>query len=133
MTALDMEFLPLDRHSLFPHSVGEILAKFARRKWPRDTTKHVSREWGVDPRTAANLIKGHSSERTISTALRAEGWPLFMALGEAMTGEAYSDFLQGVADAHERQRKRAEAHKDTIRSLEARASELVGIFDRRVA
>jgi hypothetical protein len=100
------DFMPRDRQ-LFDRSMGELLATFVRRRWPRDTAKHVSKSWGIDPATATNLTKGHASERTISKALKAEGWPLLMALGEAMTGQAYDQFLESIVHEQERIRERA--------------------------
>jgi hypothetical protein len=127
MTEWRAEFVPRDGQELFARTLGEHLAAFVRRRWPRDTAKHISREWDVDPTTAKNLTKGHAAERTITKALRAEGWPLIMALGEAMTGETYEQFLRGVADEHQRARDRAAARRDHIRALEETASRLVSL------
>jgi hypothetical protein len=121
-------FMPRDRQ-LFDRSMGELLAAFVRRRWPRDTAKHVSRSWDIEPSTATNLIKGHASERTISKALRAEGWPLLMALGEAMTGQAYQEFLQDITDEAARAAQQAAADQDHLRRLEARAGRLVALLD----
>lgn len=126
MTMELADFMPLDRQ-LFDRSMGELLAQFVRRRWPRDTAKHVSRAWEVEPATAANLIKGHASERTITKALKAEGWPLVMALGEAVTGRSYADHLQDIIHETERAREGAARRRDTFVSLEARAAELVAV------
>lgn len=126
------DYMPLDRQ-LFERSLGELMATFVRRRWPRDTAKTVARAWDIDPATAANLIKGHLSTQTLAKALKAEGWPLFMALGEAVTGEEYVTFLQGVADEQARATQRAAARRDTVRSLEARASAVVDLHGRSVA
>ena len=123
------EFMPRDRN-LFSRTMGELLATFARNRWPRDTAKHVARSWRIDPSTASSLIKGHASERTITKALRSEGWPLFMALGEALTGQAYDAFLQELVDEQERRRKAASERQDQVRRLEARAAELVALSAR---
>ena len=120
------DFMPLDRQ-LFDRSMGELLASFVRKRWPRDTSKQVAKAWDIDPTTATNLTKGHASERTISKALRAEGWPLFMALGEAVTGQPYEQFLQSIVDERERAAKRAEERRDHLRRLEARAALLVAM------
>ncbi len=121
-------FMPRDRQ-LFDRSMGELLAEFVRRRWPRDTAKHVSKAWGLSPDTATNITKGHASERSISKALKAEGWPLLMALGEAMTGQAYDQFLQEAANEQQRAAERARARQDHIRHLEARAGRLVHFLD----
>lgn len=126
------DFMPLDRQ-LFDRSLGELMAAFVRRRWPRDTAKTVARTWDIDPATAANLIKGHVSAPTLHKALKAEGWPLFMALGEAITGEDYVTHLRGVANERERAAERAAARRDTVRSLEARASAVVSLHGGPVA
>lgn len=109
--------------------MGELLAAFVRRRWPRDTAKQVSKAWDIDPSTAANLTKGHASERTISKAIKAEGWPLLMALGEAMTGQAYDDFLESIVHEQQRIRDRAADRRDHIRSLETRARGVLDAVD----
>lgn len=127
MTVELADFMPRDRQ-LFDRSMGELLATFVRQRWPRDTAKNVSRAWDIDPTTAANLTKGHASERTITKALKAEGWPLFMALGEAVTGESYTSFLQGVVDEHRRAEERAEARRYHLQSLETRAGSVLRVM-----
>lgn len=128
MTAGVADFMPRDRQ-LFDRSMGELLAAFVRNRWPRDTAKNVSRAWDIDPTTAANLTKGHASERTITKALKAEGWPLFMALGEAVTGESYTSFLQGVVDEHRHAQERAEARRYHLEMLETRAGRVLHVVD----
>lgn len=91
MTHLTEEFVPL-RRQLFELSIGEALADLARQKYPRDTAKHIARAWGIDASTAANVVKGHASERTLTKAIKAEGWGLLACLGAALTGETYSQF-----------------------------------------
>ena len=83
--------MPL-RRQLFDLSIGEALAELVRQKYPRDTAKHVARSWGIDPATAANVVKGHASERTLTKAIRAEGWGLLAILGAAITGETYEAY-----------------------------------------
>ena len=91
MTATEYEFVPLERQ-LFGLSLGEALAGLARQKYPRDTAKHLARAWQIDPSTAANVLKGHASERTLAKAFRAEGWTLIDAIGKAVTGETYHEY-----------------------------------------
>jgi hypothetical protein len=91
MTHLTEAFVPL-RRQLFDLSMGEALADLARQKYPRDTAKHIARAWGIDASTAANVVKGHASERTLTKAIKAEGWSLLACLGAALTGETYSQF-----------------------------------------
>lgn len=132
MTLELAELMPRDRQ-LFDRSMGELLAAFVRRRWPRDTAKHVSRAWEIDPSTATNLTKGHASERTITKALKAEGWPLLIALGEAVTGESYQEFLRGIADETAHAAERARARADRVQALESRAVGLLSALDRPAA
>jgi len=129
MADIGADFLT-EHRQLFPRGMGELLALFARRKYQRDTAKHVEQVWGVDPSTAANLVKGHASERTITKALRAEGWPLVMALGEAMTGQAYEEHLQNIIQETERARERMESRHRRLRDLEEQAARLVAVEAR---
>lgn len=85
------DFLPL-RPQLFGLSLGEALADLARQKYPRDTAKHIARHWDIDPSTAANVVRGHASERTLTKAIKAEGWGLLAHLGAAMTGETFHQY-----------------------------------------
>jgi hypothetical protein len=121
MTEIGAGFLTEDSQ-LFPRNVGELLALFAKRAWPRDTAKQLARRWDLDPSTAVNVVKGHGSERTITKALKAEGWPLLMALGEQLTGQTYQQHLaRMIEEAANVQQLRA-AHHDTVADLEARAA-----------
>ncbi len=83
--------MPL-RPQLFGLSLGEALADLARQKYPRDTAKHIARHWDIDPSTAANVVRGHASERTLTKAIKAEGWGLLSHLGAALTGETFHDY-----------------------------------------
>lgn len=121
--------MPLDGQH-FDGTVGELLAAFARRTYPRDTAKAVARAWDLDPSTAANVVKAHASERTISKALKAEGWPLLMALGEALTGQSYEAHLQRMIEETDSARQRIASRRDRIRSLEALAASRVEVADR---
>lgn len=116
-----------NNEQLFPQSMGELLATFVRKRWPQNTAKRVEAAWDLDTTTARNLTRGHASERTITKALNAEGWPLVMALGEAVTGRPYDQFLQDIVDEQHRAAERAAARRDQLRSLEARAARVVGL------
>jgi hypothetical protein len=91
MTWTGADFVQDDRQ-LFGRTLGETLAKMVRQRWPHSTAKNVARAWGLDPTTAENLIRGHASERTITKALRAEGWELLSALGHALTGQTHHEW-----------------------------------------
>lgn len=103
------DFLPL-RRQLFDLSLGEALSELVRQRYPRDTAKHLAKAWDIDPATAANVVKGHASERTLSKAIKAEGWALLAHLGAALTGETYheyeerllADIIERAADASQK-------------------------------
>lgn len=120
MTSTIGEFVGL-HPQLFQLSLGETLAALARQRYPRDTAKRIARAWNIDPKTAANVLLGHASERTLTKAFRAEGWALLSALGEVITGETFAQFeerrLQSIIKEAE------EAHENLVR-LRARSAEL---------
>jgi len=91
MAQLNSGFLPLDGQ-FFGDGIGPAVATLVRQKYPRDTAKHVSRSWDIDPATAANVVKGHCSTRTLAKAFQAEGWGLITALGASITGETFEEY-----------------------------------------
>lgn len=111
-------------------NVGGALASIYRRLFPRDTAKRVSAALDCDQTAAVNFTKGHASERTITKALKTGGWPVILQLGEAMTGQSYDDYLQSIIQEAENARAYAAARADRVRSLEARAAELVSFHPR---
>lgn len=113
-------FLPLERQ-LFGFSVGEAMAALVRQKYPRDTAKHVARAWEIDASTAANVVKGHCSERTLTKAVRAEGWSLITALGAAITGETFEQYEERRLNEIIRE---AENARQNIRRMAARRAEV---------
>lgn len=127
MTATEWEFVPLEQQ-LFGLSLGEALAGLARQKYPRDTAKHLTRAWQIDPSTAANVLKGHASERTLAKAFRAEGWSLIDAIGKAVTGETHHEYEVRTLELKIREAEVARQNLVRIRSrreaLERRAMEL---------
>lgn len=120
MTYAGWEFVPEDRQ-LFGRTLGEALARLARDRWPRGTTKMVAKAWDLDLGTAENLTKGHASERTITKAIRAEGWDLLGALGHALTGQTYEQWLEAKLTTLIDESNRA---AESIRSLRARRERL---------
>lgn len=125
-------FMPLNRHDQ-TDNLGDLLARFVRATYPHDTAKTVARKYDLKLTAAENLTKGHCSERSLAKALKAEGWPLVMAIGEAMAGGSYEEFLRGVADEHEREAARARARRDHLRQLEARAGGVLQAMARSAA
>jgi hypothetical protein len=120
MTSKGWEFVP-EHRQLFDRTLGEALAKMVRERWPRDTVKHAAKAWDLDPSTAANLIKGHASERTITKALRAEGWDLLSAIGVALTGQTHHEWEEERLAKIIKEKEHAE---EGIRSLRARREQL---------
>jgi hypothetical protein len=117
----------------FPNgkTIGEALKGIVRRRWHNNAAKLIEQQWGLDPKTAKNVVSsGNVSERTLSKAARAERWALWMALGEELFDETYDDYLRGVLDEFEQRKRRTAAHRDHIRSLEARAGSLLTALDR---
>lgn len=133
MAQLRTGFLPLDRQQ-FGGSMGEAVAAIARQMYPRDTAKHIARAWEIDASTAANVVKGHCSERTLTKAVRAEGWSLITALGAAITGETFEQYeerrlneiIQEAEHARQNIRRMAARRAD----VESRAAGAVALWDR---
>lgn len=108
-----------DDGQLFRRTMGETLAQMVRRRWPHHTAKQVARAWDLDPTTAANLTKGHASERTLTKAIRAEGWSLLEALGQALTGQTHAEWEEERLNLIIEQANHA---KESIRRLRTRAA-----------
>lgn len=127
MTATEWQFVPEERQ-LFGRTLGETLARMVRKRWPHHTAKAVAKAWALDPTTAANLIKGHASERTITKALAAEGWDLLDALGQALTGQTHHEWEEQKLKSIIEEAERAQAVVRSLRAarerLEARAAAL---------
>jgi hypothetical protein len=134
MTATEYEFVPLERQ-LFGLTLGEALASLARQRYPRDTAKHLSRVWDIDPVTAANVIKGHASERTLAKAIKAEGWSLLACLGAAITGETFHQYEERTLELKIKEAEDARENLVRIRSrrqaLEQRAGSLGDLRGRK--
>ncbi len=125
MTEIGVGFLQ-EQPQLFARTLGELLALFAKRAWPRDTAKLVARRWDLDRTTAENVLRGHGSERTVTKAVKAEGWPLVMALGEALTGTTYQQHLNHMIEDADNVRTLRLSHRATVAELEARADRVRG-------
>lgn len=109
---------------LLPRCIGEIVAELLAQRQKRDRAKHFERRWDVEPCTAANAVKGHIGIRTLATAARVEGWSFWMALGSALIGEDYSDWLErSVAEAW-RHAEQLEADARSAADLRARFAAL---------
>ena len=110
-------------------TIGDGLRDLIRKRWKNNAAKCIEAKWGLDPKTAKNVVtSGHVSERTLTKAIRAERWALWMALGEEVLEEAYEEFLRGVIHEHKTAAARTSARQDQLRRLEARASALVDLW-----
>lgn len=136
MAQQTMGFLPVDGQ-LFELSIGEAVSLMVRQRYPRDTAKLVARAWSIDAATAVNVVKGHCSERTLTKAIRAEGWSFMQALGATITGETFEQFeerrlTQIIQEAnHARENIRSLAARRE--ALEARTARAVADLDRSEA
>jgi predicted transcriptional regulator len=107
-------------------SLGDAFRALMQRRFKHRTVKELEDRYGYDPKTVRNIIdRGTVSTSTLSKAVAAERWALWMQLGEELMGGTYEEFLQEQAHEHQRAAERAHARKDHIRRLEARASGLL--------
>lgn len=86
--SLDGQMLPFSR------DLREALAIYARRTWPLNTSVHAAKAWGVPKTTAANVLKGHASDATVTKIIRAGGWALALPVIGAVIGEPVHVFFR---------------------------------------
>jgi len=123
-----------DREIRIEKSVGDALRELVRKRFRNNAAKTIETIWGLDPKTAKNVVgQGNVSERTLTKAVNAERWALWMALGEELFDEKYEQHLKAVVHEREQHRAAAEAHADHVRDLEAKASRLVRVRSGAVA
>lgn len=105
-------------------NLGGVLATFVRRKFPRDTIKQTAKALDCTLPAAANITKGHASERTLTKAFQVWPFDLAMAAAEAFTGQTYEQHLEQRIEETRRVQERIAAQRQRIRALEtARASQ----------
>jgi hypothetical protein len=124
----DDQQLPLEK------SIGDAVRGMVRRRWKNNAAKMIERAWDLDPKTARNVVgNGNVSERTLTKAVRAEGWAFLVALGEELTGQSYDQYLAHIIEreAHA-QRERERTRADVVR-LQTRARELGHLLSRPAA
>lgn len=102
-------------------NLGGVLAAFVRRRFPRDTIKQTAKALNCTLPAAANVTKGHASERTLTKAFQVWPWELSVAVGEAFSGRTYADDLQRIIEETARAQERLATRRDHVRQLEARA------------
>jgi len=124
---LDDRKLPLGK------TIGDAVRDLVRKRWPNHTAKMIEREWGLDPKTAKNVVgSGNVSERTLTKAIRAEGWGFLEALGREVTGQTYADHLTLIIERDKNVQAERERERDAVRRMEARTRDL-GRLPRRAA
>jgi hypothetical protein len=112
-------------------TIGDAVRDLIRRRYASNAAKTIERDWGLDPKTAKNVVgMGHVSERTLTKAVRAEGWSLLLALGAELTGETFDQFEERrlsliIAEA--------EFARQNIRNLSARRQTLEARTARALA
>jgi hypothetical protein len=126
MTLTGWEIVGLDDRKLpLGKTIGDAVRDLVRKRWPHHTAKMIERHWGLDPKTAKNVVaSGHVSERTLTKAVRAEGWGFLEALGREVTGESYADHLTRIIERDADVQRDRERERDTVRRMEARTREL---------
>ncbi|RAK68788.1 hypothetical protein DJ019_01895 [Phenylobacterium kunshanense] len=83
------------------------MRRLVRERFKHNTAKRIEARWGLDPRTARNVVtQGNVSERTLTKAALAERWALWMALGEELFGQSYAEWeeqrLKSIIEEAER-------------------------------
>lgn len=95
MTMTADGIMSLDGQNLpFSRDLREALAIYARRTWPVNTSGHAAKAWGLPKSTAANLLKGHASDATVTKIIRAGGWELALPVIGAVIGEPVHVFFR---------------------------------------
>lgn len=121
----DNRELPIEK------TIGDAVRGLVRRRWKNNAAKMLERQWGLDPKTARNVVgNGHVSERTLTKAVRAEGWDFIAALGVELTGQSYEQHLEIAIEETARAQENLARRRDHVRQLEARAFGLDGMGDR---
>ena len=115
-------------------TLGEAVRDLVRRRWTNNTAKQLERHWDLDPKTAKNVVgNGHVSERTLTKAVRAEGWDFIAALGVELTGQSYDQHLESIIEREAHVQRDRERERDHVRRLEATARKLGGLSHRSAA
>jgi len=104
--SLDGQMLPFSR------DLREALAIYARRTWPLNTSVHASKAWKIPKTTAANLLKGHASDATVTAIIRAGGWALALPVIGAVIGEPVHTFFREQLKHAAREAERAKHHEE---------------------
>lgn len=119
MTMTVNEIMTLDGQLLpFSRDLREALGVYARRTWPLHTSVHAAKAWGIPKTTAANLLKGHASDATVTTIIRAGGWALALPVIGAVIGHGLDEAITAERKRHVDHARR---HRQVVRDLRALA------------
>lgn len=123
-----------DRELPIAKTVGDALRDLIRRRYRNNAAKRIETDWDIDARTARNVVtQGHVSERTLTKALRAEGWALLEALGAELTGESYGEFVERQLQQKIREAADARQNLVDLRARRAALDALAGAADGSLA
>lgn len=111
---LDGQILPFSR------DLRDALATYARRTWPLNTSVHAAKAWGLSKTTAANLLKGHASDATVTKIIRAGGWGLVLPVLTAVLGEPVQAFFEDQMKQAAVQAEKAQRHEVLARAAYGR-------------
>ena len=112
MSITAAEIMHLDGQMLpFSRDLREALAIYARRAWPLNTSVHAAQAWGIPKSTAANLLKGHASDATLTKIIRAGGWALALPVMGAVIGEPVHEFFRAQMRQAAKDAERAHEHE----------------------
>jgi len=82
-----------DQELPFGKTIGDAFRDLITRRFKFNAAKKIEALWHLDPKTAKNVVhRGCVSERTLTKAMLAERWALWMALGEELFGESYREW-----------------------------------------
>lgn len=112
MTFTADEIMTLNGQNLpFSRDLREALAIYARRSWPVNTSGHAAKAWGIPKTTAANLLKGHASDATVTRIIRSGGWALALPVIGAVIGEPVHTFFREQMRQAAKDAERARDHE----------------------
>lgn len=130
MTDRTWDFVGKENRHFSERSIGDAVRGLVRRRWNSNAAKMLERHWDLDPKTARNVVgQGNVSERTLTKAVRAEGWSFLAALGEELTGQSYAEHLQSIIEREADVQRDRESQRDAVRRMETRARDLGRILD----
>lgn len=132
MHLMEATFLSDDWHQS-TRNVGGVLAAFVRAKFPRDTIKRTAAALGCTLPAAANVTKGHASERIITKAHQTWPFEFSEAIDRAFTGMTRAEYLKRIIDEEAREHERRQAERLEHQRMEERALDVLRLSDRQVA